>query len=170
MNMKTAMGKSDRFLKSADVDPDSENEWLECPRDKAGGYILTIRDVTEEELRDSASGKMIPKCVVWFEECEKGLVLNATNNNTVMTFFGEESDDWLGKRIALTTAQTTDRQGNPVMGIRVKMKLPAGSKTNVELPPTVERVRQQQQQQQQQPGKRQHDPDRDDPFGGDEEE
>ena len=44
-----------------------------------------------------------------FEGKEKGLVLNATNTQTLVQAYGTDSDDWIGHEIGLSTKDYTDK-------------------------------------------------------------
>ena len=57
------------------------------------------------------------KPVLYFEEKEKGLVLNKTNANTIAAAYGEETDDWVGAEIVLYETMV-EFQGQRKPGIR----------------------------------------------------
>lgn len=69
------------------------------------------------EIREVGDG---PKPVLYFQDKERGLVLNKTNSNTIASIYGEETDDWTGQPITLFEAQV-DFQGKVVPAIRVRM-------------------------------------------------
>jgi hypothetical protein len=50
-------------------------------------------------------------------------VLNKTNNSTIIGLYGSETDDWIGKKIALFS-QEVDFQGKQTMAIRIRMRTP----------------------------------------------
>lgn len=77
---------------------------------------LTITDVA---LTDS-NGLDAQKPVLAFEESEQRLVLNKTNLGVLIDAWGDDSDDWLGRVIQLTTAEVM-YQGKLVDGLRVKL-------------------------------------------------
>jgi hypothetical protein len=61
--------------------------------------ILTIREAREEEVTPPG-GKPEIKWVLYFEEIEKGLVLNKTNSKWLEKFTGTEYPvDWIGVRL-----------------------------------------------------------------------
>jgi len=93
-----------KYLKAADLDEDVE---------------LTIRSVVLEELKGE-HGEAEQKPICYFQEGEKGLLLNKTNWNTLAQLFGDESDDWPGKTITLTVmdVQFKDKM---VPALRVKI-------------------------------------------------
>ncbi len=67
---------------------------------------LTIKDVVKEAMDD---GKVKP--VLYFEEDERGLVLNVTNRNELIDRHGRNSDDWIGKKVTLTTQRVQGPNG-----------------------------------------------------------
>lgn len=95
-----------KYLKAADVE--------ESP-------VLTISHVKEETIGQGAQADK--KWILFFEEEEKGLVLNRTNINTIAGLYGDDTDDWEGKKITLFATQV-DFQGKQVDAIRVRNKQP----------------------------------------------
>jgi hypothetical protein len=67
------------------------------------GIRTTIDEVTEEELGRGADKQT--KLVAWLKGQDKGLVLNKTNATALAELYGDESDDWAGKPIALTVGK-----------------------------------------------------------------
>lgn len=59
------------------------------------------------------------KPVLYFEEQEKGLVLNKTNASTIATLYGDDTDEWRGEAITLFSAMVSF-QGRNVPAVRVK--------------------------------------------------
>lgn len=91
------------YLKAADIDDDT---------------VVTIQSVQEETIGDD------PKHVVYFDELEKGLVLNKTNAESIAAATGsDDTDDWPGSQVTLF-ATTVSFQGKPVEAIRVKLRKP----------------------------------------------
>lgn len=95
-----------KYLKAADVE--------DSP-------VLTIADVKEESIGQGAQADN--KWILYFAEEEKGLVLNRTNINTIAGLYGDDTDDWEGKKITLFATQV-DFQGKQVDAIRVRNKPP----------------------------------------------
>lgn len=58
------------------------------------------------------------KLVLYFQGKEKGLVTNKTNANRIGYLHGNNTDQWIGKEIALR-AELVDYQGKTVQAIRV---------------------------------------------------
>jgi hypothetical protein len=59
-----------------------------------------------------------PKFVLYFTTLDKGVVLNATNKNTIVGKLGKNSADWIGAEIGLYT-EPTQFAGKPVKGLRI---------------------------------------------------
>lgn len=59
------------------------------------------------------------KLVLHFQGREKGLICNKTNAGRIAHFYGEDTDDWIGKEIVLF-ADLVDFQGKTVEAIRVR--------------------------------------------------
>lgn len=83
--------------------------------------ILTIKMVEMEELGQGKDAKSKP--VIYFRDHEKQLVLNKTNCSIVAKLHGDDTDDWVGKRIALYAVEV-ESFGDVVRAIRVKTTMP----------------------------------------------
>ncbi len=82
----------------------------------------TIDRVEMETLGSGSDAEQKP--IVYFQNKEKGLVLNKTNGNMIAEIAGtEETDEWNGVKIALYPAKV-DFQGKRVDAIRIDY--PAG--------------------------------------------
>ena len=96
--------KKSKYLTRADVDP---------------AIVVTIKEVAEEELDTQTGPEM--KWVVYFEELEKGTVLNWVNSQTIAKILGSESfDDWPGGKIVLYDDPNVTFGKQLVGGIRVR--------------------------------------------------
>jgi hypothetical protein len=80
-----------KYLKAADATPP---------------LTLTIQRVSWEKMKDQ-EGNEEDKPVIWFNEQEKGMVLNRTNANTLTALFGSETNAWSGQRVVLGTEIVT---------------------------------------------------------------
>lgn len=87
---------------------------------------LTIKTVTMEEMTTHDS-KKVQKPVVWFEKATKGFVLNLTNAKIIAALYGDETDDWTGKRIAIYPTRVK-AFGQMQDCIRVREEIPAQPK------------------------------------------
>ncbi len=96
-----------RYLKAADCDESD--------------LVLTVREIKSEQVGQGKDAE--DKYVLYFEETEKGLVLNKTNSNTIAKLHGDDTDDWEGKKIALYATEV-EFQGQVSLGIRVRLQAP----------------------------------------------
>lgn len=77
-------------------------------------------------------GKKSKKPILFFKETKidpetqkkKGLVLNATNGKCIAALYGNETDNWVGKRVTLYPT-TTESGGETVDCIRIRRQVPA---------------------------------------------
>jgi len=74
-----------------------------------------IDSVTMEEVGQDAETK---PCL-FFKGKAKGMVMNKTNSNNLVSAFGSETDEWEGKSVTLYTT-FVDFQGKSVEAIRVR--------------------------------------------------
>jgi hypothetical protein len=88
-------------------------------------WVVTIADVTRQEIKD-ADGTSKKKFVLHFkEEGLKGLILNTTNMNVLYVILkSDDSDDWIGKRITLYVKDDIEMGGKIMSGVRIRAKLP----------------------------------------------
>ena len=67
--------------------------------DLGGKTPVQIGSLGQEQVR--SDNGLEDKWVISFVGKKKRLILNVTNNNTLIDAFGYESDDWVGQRIIL---------------------------------------------------------------------
>ena len=108
--MKVSDAFPSKYMKAEDFD---ENETR----------ILTIRNIEIEELGQDKNKKESKPVISFREPNTKGLVLNKTNAAIISKFYGDEMDDWIGKRVALHVIEV-ESFGDVVKAIRVKTKQP----------------------------------------------
>jgi hypothetical protein len=77
------------------------------------GRRITVK-IARVEMRDVGDDT---KPVLYFEDKDKGLVLNKTNANTISSAHGDETKDWEGQEIVLFET-AVDFQGKRVAAIR----------------------------------------------------
>jgi len=104
--MKISSSFPSKFLKAADL-PDGQ--FVKVTIDH-----VAIEDVGGKDDSDDM------KPVLYLVGKQKGVVLNKTNSNTIAAAYGDETDDWNGRLIALYAAETTFN-GQTVPCIRVKV-------------------------------------------------
>lgn len=82
--------------------------------------LLTIRDVTKENVAKPNEPKK-ERGVMFFDEREKGLVLNATNLKRAANACGsDDTDDWKGKKIVVYYDENVEFGGDIVGGLRLR--------------------------------------------------
>ena len=98
------------YLKSADV---------------ANQPVVTIAKIEREKMKNK-EGKEELKPVLYFQEFEKGIVLNRTNANIIEDLYGKDIDEWIGAKIQLH-APIVEAFGESKPAIRVIAKKPAAN-------------------------------------------
>ena len=102
----------------------NEGRYLKHQDLQGQDMVLTIDRVTREGIKEK-DGSEKKKFILYFKEVEKGLVLNATNMNTLYAVLkSDESDDWIGKRITLYEKEDVEFGGKLVSAIRIRPKAP----------------------------------------------
>ncbi len=81
-------------MNKADIFPSKYLSAADVPEE---GMVLTIKEITVERMQDGAE-KPIASFV---EKGVKDLIINVTKWNTLAKLYGDESDDWHGKKIAV---------------------------------------------------------------------
>ena len=70
---------------------------------KGRDVTVTIKSVTNEQVFCPESGKKEGRMVIAFEKAKKPWICNVTNAQTIESQHGKFIDDWVGKKITLTT-------------------------------------------------------------------
>jgi hypothetical protein len=82
-----------------------------------GTQIATISSATSEVFEEGEAAKL----VIHFEELDKGLPCNKTNINTLIAALNsDDTDNWVGKQIALYVDPNVMFSGKKVGGIRTR--------------------------------------------------
>lgn len=81
--------------------------------------IVTIKGVDIHVV----GAEQVRKGVVYFEEFDRGLVINKTNSSTIAGLYGNETDEWTGHKITLYRSETSFKN-KTVPCIRVKDSVP----------------------------------------------
>ena len=79
-------------------------------KDFIGKHLKVV--ISAVDTRDYPATDTQPadtKAVLSFEGKEKTLVLNATNTKALISGYGRESEEWIGKGVGLTVADYTDK-------------------------------------------------------------
>ena len=109
--MKVSQVFPSKFIKAADLNGRS--------------FTLTIARVALEEMGFGADKERKP--VAYFAEAQKGMVLNRTNAVAIAGLYGDETDQWAGKRITIFPAQVR-AFGATHDVLRVRAEIPAQPK------------------------------------------
>jgi hypothetical protein len=91
--------------------------------DLDGEVIVTIDRVVMESFRDPRTRVETRKPVMYFQKAKRGLIVNRTNWRAVADLYGDESDNWIGKRIVLAPAMV-DAYGKQTKAVRVRPTRP----------------------------------------------
>jgi hypothetical protein len=96
--------------------------------------ILTISDVREEEV--TAPGeKPKTKIVLYFNEAEKGLVLNQANGDALFDLTGQDDPEkWIGTRVEMYCDSSVTYAGKRVGGLRLREPAPSAAGAATEVP------------------------------------
>jgi hypothetical protein len=99
---------------------------------------LTIHTLRIEDMQNHQNERE-RKPVLYFERATKGLVLNRTNAMTIVALYGDESDDWVGKRISIYPTRVR-AFGAVQDAIRVREEVPAVPKPVAQAAQVEERL------------------------------
>lgn len=106
--------KQSKFLTRADVGP---------------GSLVTIKEIFQENVAKEGAPEENKWCIS-FVECDKPMVLNATNGQIIASITkSEETDTWPGAKIVLYDDPNVSFGGKLVGGIRVRAPKVAKSPT-----------------------------------------
>jgi hypothetical protein len=83
------------------------------------GEAVTIKSYAMVDI-ETRSGEPEVKWVVYFEEKEKGLVLNNTNRNMLAGLFNGEVSQSIGQKVTLYYRDDIEFQGRFTKGLRLK--------------------------------------------------
>lgn len=89
-----------------------------------GDKVLTIKDVQPMMVRNEKNQSGEEKMCILFEETDKPMVLNSTNNDTITKVLGSSLfDNWIGKQILIGTEKVR-AFGDIWDAVRVRPELP----------------------------------------------
>lgn len=97
--------------------------------DVANKPIVTIKRFDKKTMKNK-KGEDEVKPVLFFNEFEKGMVLNKTNANTIAALYGPTLEDWIGERVTLYSAMV-EAFGESQEAIRVMNTKPAADKNTL---------------------------------------
>ena len=102
--MNVALLKKSRYISKPDV---------EKP------LLLTIRGLQEENVAMQEAAPEMEWCL-FFEELDKPMVLKPVNTALIAQFLGDETDEWIGKKVVLFYDPSIMFKGQLKGGIRVR--------------------------------------------------
>jgi len=100
--MKVSQMIQSKFMRKEDIDDDTP---------------ATIKSLKLEDMPGD-SGEQ--RWVLHFREQSKGMVLNTTTIRVLEKTFGDESDDWTGKKVILYVDPNVTFKGQVVGGLRLR--------------------------------------------------
>jgi hypothetical protein len=97
-----------KFLKADDVED--------------ADLTLTMKELKQEKMGpDDGEGEMKP--VLYFNETEKGLVLNVTNAKVIQGLYGKTIEKWVGQKVVLFWTEVGFKgEMKPAIRIHTKVK------------------------------------------------
>ena len=97
------------------------SKYLRAADFEDGDAVVTIERLEEDNVGMGKDAKDV--WVLFFDELDKGLILNKTNTNTIAKLYGDDTDDWIGKKVTLFATEV-QFQSEMVEAIRVRSKAP----------------------------------------------
>ena len=88
---------------------------------KIRSKILRVR---KEEVKDRDTGKLKKKIIVFFENIDKGLVLNVANKETLVKAFGKAPAGWLNATVGILVDPEVMFGKQKKGGVRLRGLLP----------------------------------------------
>ena len=83
----------------------SESDWLKAADIKGKNVSVVIESVGEIHFDAKEGQSAQDKATLKFAGKDKGVVLNATNTDTLIKAYGSNSDGWIGKEVGLNTKE-----------------------------------------------------------------
>ena|SRR3990167_1107376 len=97
------------------------SKYLKASDAEQSDLVLTIKEIKMEEMNGDNGKEQKP--VVYFQELEKGLVLNKTNKETIQKLHGNIISELVGKKISLFSTEVQSF-GEMTLALRVRLKIP----------------------------------------------
>ena len=96
-----------------------------------GDVTLCIKSLTSGEVR-TPDGKASEETLCYFQDCDKPLIVNKTNWDTMSVLYGPNDDAWVGHWVTLYNDKTIVFAGEVKGGIRVRPDKPAPEMASAE--------------------------------------
>ena len=90
---------------------------------------VTIKSFTKKTMKNN-KGEEEVKPVVFFNEFDKGMVLNKTNANMIAKLYGSTLEEWVGERVQLRSV-AVEAFGETQDAIRVVDQKPVGDRQTI---------------------------------------
>jgi hypothetical protein len=94
------------------------SKYLSCADLADEEAVFTIKKVEPYKTQEGD-----PKLIITFSEPVKPLMANQTNTRTIAKVYGDDTDDWIGKRITLYPTEVQFKK-DMVEAIRIRSKPP----------------------------------------------
>ena len=98
----------------------NESNWLKAKDIEGKSVRVVISEVGSVQFEAKNDKPAQHKATIKFKGKDKGVVLNSTNTKALIGAYGEESDNWIGKEIGLTTKDYETGPGIVVIILDVK--------------------------------------------------
>lgn len=108
--------------------------YLKCEDLQGKNATVTIATVRVEDIGQGANKER--KVIIGLVGKQKEFVCNKTNKNTIVSLYGQETNNWINQKITLTSREV-EFQGSMVWAIRVSLQKPALTAPAVVAPPPV---------------------------------
>jgi hypothetical protein len=97
------------------------SKYLKADDLEGENVTFTIQDA--EVVNMGQDGQVDEKIVLTFLMQDKKMVLNKTNATTIAKLYGDDTDDWIGKRVTIGVREV-DFQGKATLALRVSVMKP----------------------------------------------
>lgn len=86
--------------------------------------LATISGCMIEQFENRQTGANEDKPVLYFSDMEQAAVVNKSNLKLLAAAFGDETDDWAGQRVEISTRAYTMKSGETVHGLVIDRYTP----------------------------------------------
>ena len=86
-----------------------------------------ILKVRKQDVKDRDTGTLKKKIVVFFENIDKGLILNVTNKNLLVEAFGKNPAGWHNATVGIYVDPDVTFGGQKKGGVRLRALLPSAA-------------------------------------------
>jgi hypothetical protein len=96
------------------------HHWRGCDLSDGKTYTGIIKKVRQKEIPIPNSSRVDKKPVLEFVDCEKELVLNRINVETIKGKLGNDTDNWIGAAVELFQIRDAKFRGATVEAVRIR--------------------------------------------------